>query len=944
MPLTRIILDWTRPLCETVPEWLLDGATGLADLRDTTLVVPTRQSGWRLRGALPLAAEALGAALLSPAVVSAPVLLTPPATARTASELQSLLAWCAVLKAVPPGECDAFLGSRRTETASTGWALQTARRLQSLRGELADGGLTIADVAARGPAIVEGERWAAMADLESRYTAHLAAAGLEDATCAMLAYARTGDAPANLRHLVLACVPDPPRLLLQMLERWAASGLRVTVLTAADPAEAPEAAFDAWGCPRPDSWSPRLIDLDAADLHLLATPEDQACFVAARLGRALATAPTPADGTRPQIAIGAADGETIAPLQRELAGQGLAAFNPQNRPFADTRLFRLLEALLDFGRHAGYAETAALLRHPDVLAALGPDASLLRDLDREQADSLPVTLDDLLARARSPKLAGALRQCRAWRESLRADGPSSALRQILQSVFARRQLVDGDPDDDAFRQGAELLDTALRELEAAAGSGHGDDAADALLARLQGASLKPERRDEDLDLEGWLELAWNPAPLLFVTGMNEGLVPDGRMSDVFLPDTLRRTLNLRDDRLRMARDAYLLTALMAQRRAQGRVVLLAGRTSLSGDPLRPSRLLFRCADDRLVERVTALYRDVPPSRNAAAFSISFRLQPAQVPPAAVSRKVLDHLSPTVFRDYLACPLRFYLRRVLGMEARDDLAREPDARAFGTLVHEVLNAMAAHPEQPWAWDDARRLAQWLEDQLRRRVTAAYGPHPWLGVVLAREAAIRRLQALADRQVAWHAAGWSIEPAQAEQDKQVVLDGMPVRGRIDRIDRHTDGTLCVLDYKTSERADAPAATHLRTARDDDPLPEAVVKAALLPPVKGKPATRDRRWIDLQLPLYVEMLRVEGHPRIIPGYVCLGAAQGDTGFKPWADYTDTLHTSAMACATAVIRKIRAGCFAPAGDGRGIDDFEGLLLGDPEATMARPPAWGGP
>jgi ATP-dependent helicase/nuclease subunit B len=933
MPVSRVFLDWTRPLCETVPDWLLADACGLTDLRDTLIVVPTRQSGWRLRGALPVAAATRGAALLSPAVVSAPVLLTPPpADPRVASELHSLLAWCTVLKAVPPDECAAFLGPRQGEAASTGWALQTARRLQALRQELADGALTIADVAARGSQLVESDRWAAMAELDARYGAQLAAWGLQDALGAALTYAREGRPPDGLRHVVLACVPDPPRLLLLLVERWAALGLQGTVLTAGP--NAPDAAadlFDAWGCPLLEGWQRREIDLADADLHLLATPEDQARCVADLIDRAKQAAPPAPAPAGPLIAIGAPDGETIAPLQRELESRGLTVFNPQNRPFEDTRLFRLLRTLLEFRKRGGYAETAALFRHPDVSASFGQTAALLRELDACQAGCLPVTLDDLAARARHPPLTQAVRQALAWRQTLRCGSLGAALRVVLQEIYAQRQLTVGDPDDEVFRQSVECLDAALRELDETAAAGYaGDEAADALLTRLQGASLKPERQDEDLDLEGWLELAWNPAPLLFVTGMNEGLVPDGRIADVFLPDTLRRELALRDDRQRLARDGYLLATLVAQRRQGGRVILLAGRTSLAGDPLRPSRLLFRCPDERLVARVAALYRDVPPSRNASAFTTSFKLKPALI--ATADRRSLSRLSPTAFRDYLRCPLRFYLKRVLGMEPLDDLAREPDALAFGNLIHDVLRDMARSADRPWACGDAGQLAQWLETALVRRVAGQYGPQPWLGVVLAREAAVGRLRAFALRQVAWHAQGWMIEAGGGEVDKSCEIGGARIEGRIDRIDRHPSGRLCVLDYKTSEKADPPEATHLRPARSEEPLEEAVVPAALAQ------AKRDRRWIDLQLPLYREMVRGATGLDVSVGYVCLGAAQGDTGFKLWDDYSDDLHARAMTCAAAVVRRIGDGIFWPPGDGRDDDEFGELLLGDPEATMEPP------
>ena len=69
----------------------------------------------------------------------------------------------------------------------------------------------------------------------------------------------------------------------------------------------------------------------------------------------------------------------------------------------------------------------------------------------------------------------------------------------------------------------------------------GDEGQWAVLSELLAAQTYVSRReDAALDLEGWLELPWHPASSLVVTGMNEGAVPDGRVDDPFLPDSLRR--------------------------------------------------------------------------------------------------------------------------------------------------------------------------------------------------------------------------------------------------------------------------------------------------------------------------------------------------------------------------------------------------------------------
>ncbi len=939
MAIHRVFLGWQKPLCDTVPAHLLRRAgAGMLDLREMVVVVPTRQSSWRLRAALPLAAHVQGAALLGPEIVTPPVLLEPPRTTAVATSLQDLLAWVTILQAVNPGELTAFLGPRENRPHNTVWALQVARRLQDLRRELADGGLAIADVAARGDELEERERWVVMAELERRHTEQLTRWRLRDALHLKLDHARQGLLAPEVRHVVVAAVPDPPKLFMQLLNQWAAAGNSVEVLVAAPETEA--AAFDAWGRPLPDAWQTRAIALRPEDLWLEATPDDQASRIANAVAAGLRASLSPAS-LRPQLAIGVPDRETVAPLQREMEAIHLPAFDPQNRPLAETAFFRLVQALLALRHRPGYAEVAALLRHPDVLAMFDNGPDVLRALDEFQSEHLPVTLDDMTIRKvphAVPPPVAALDQIREWHAALQEESLATSLRRVLQQIYARRSLQADNPADAAFQQAVRAFDAGLRELEDATAAGHaGADAGDVLLARLQDATVKAERHDEELDLEGWLELAWNPAPLLFVAGMNEGFVPDSHVGDLFLPDTLRHQLDLRDDRLRVARDAYVLTALLEQRRDNGRVILLAGKTSNAGDPLRPSRLLFRCPDSELVARAHRLFQDPPPTHASAAFSISFKLEPNRIPADQLDTTRSQRLSASNFKDFLACPLRFYLQNVLAMRPLDDCAREPDARAFGTLVHEVLCEMGQDPKL-WACSDANKLAQWLEQRLCALARIRYGARPWLGVELAMGSAVMRLRAFAPQQVAWHAAGWEI--VQQEKDQAFALAGLTVRGRIDRIDRNArTRAVCVLDYKTTDKALSPHETHFGPPRMEEDLSAAVIPATF---AGGR---KDKRWADLQLPLYREFVRAEFGNDVQLGYICLPNALGDTGFNLWDQYHDALHTSALHCATAIVQQIRKGSFWPPGKLKSgyHDDLAGVLLGDPGKSICEPAApWG--
>src|SRR5690606_35854101 len=84
-----------------------------------------------------------------------------------------------------------------------------------------------------------------------------------------------------------------------------------------------------------------------------------------------------------------------------------------------------------------------------------------------------------------------------------------------------------------------------------------------------------------------------------------------------------------------------------------------------------------------------------------------------------------------------------------------------------------------------------------------------------------------------------AGWRIVKVEVEPPEPGVpfdVDGRPVllRGRIDRIDRNErTGEWAVFDYKTSDTGQPPEKTHRRG--------------------RGK----ERRWVDLQLPLYRHLL---------------------------------------------------------------------------------------
>ena len=257
-------------------------------------------------------------------------------------------------------------------------------------------------------------------------------------------------------------------------------------------------------------------------------------------------------------------------------------------------------------------------------------------------------------------------------------------------------------------------------------------------------------------------------------------------------------------------------------------------------------------------------------------------------PAPPDRPIRE-LAVTAFRDYLACPYRFYLRHVLRLESVDDRAEELDGAGFGGLLHEILRAFGEGPCRDSMDEEEIRL--FLNRALDERASLTYGRHALAPVRVQIEQLRLRLDAFAKKQAEWAAAGWSIEYTEVPDRSQRAafeVDGQPfhLRGRIDRIDVHRDtGERVIFDYKSSDSARSPEQTHCQADR----------------------------WVDLQLPLYRHLARalgIEGPMKL--GYILLPKDVNRIAFQ-LAGWSDEELEVADEVAREVVRAVRAGRFWP-------------------------------
>lgn len=894
----RHFLPWQSPLPAPAAAWLARGWAGGAplDLSRTLVLVSTRQAGRRLRAALAELAATHGQAAFPPRVLTPEALLAPEAASDLAPPLAATLAWAQVLAALDLERVRAVFPVD-PPARNFSWALRLAGEFTRLQATLAEAGLTLDEVAARLPAdFPERARWQQLGQLGRAHAAALAERGWREPQAARRAAARRPAPLADVERIVVLAVPDPPPLALEALAEHARTR-PVDVVVFAPAEEA--AGFDAWGRPLAAAWQGRAAPFAdfAGQVHLVADASAQA----EKLAALAASYPAP-DGV---LGLGVADPE-IAPLAADaLARAGRAAFDPAGEPRRGTGFYQLLAGLAAFAREATFAHVAALARQPEVMAWLRAELGglsaeeWLQALDALWAEHLPATLAQARVHAGGP-LARALARLDALRARLRAGEFAAAVADVLAALFAARKLDRAAEADAALAEAAEAWTAVLRECAAAAPAFPGLERAawwEVALARFGAQRREDDKPAGALELQGWLELPWEDAPHLVVAGLNDGFVPEAVAGDVFLPESLRARLGLKTNAARFARDAYLLHALVASRRAGGRVDVLLGKVSAAGDPLKPSRLLLQCADAELPARIAQLFRPLETEATLPAWDRAWRLRPRRVPAPA-------RVSVTAFRAYLECPFRFYLRHALGMEAVDPAKTEMDAFDFGRLCHAPLEKLKDEP-----WRDCADEGL-LRDMLLREFDAAaarkFGAELAVPLVAQLESARQRLRRAAAVQARERAAGWVVQDV--ERKFTLEFEGVTVVGKIDRIDRHeASGAWRVVDYKTSDTAKTPAAAHLTAPKPERALPE---WARVV--VDG----RERVWTDLQLPLYLHALPgliAGADARAACGYFNLPKAIGDTGLVTWAGYTPELQAAALRCAHGVLAAVRAEQFWP-------------------------------
>jgi ATP-dependent helicase/nuclease subunit B len=296
-----------------------------------------------------------------------------------------------------------------------------------------------------------------------------------------------------------------------------------------------------------------------------------------------------------------------------------------------------------------------------------------------------------------------------------------------------------------------------------------------------------------LSILGTLEARLCDADLVILGGMNEGTWPPDPGFDPWMSRPMREKFKLPQPEYRIGLSAHDFVHL-----ASAKEVMITRSTRADGVPTVPSRFLLQIETVLQASGLASGGADIlapaEPWRDWAHAldepeNTAPCERPAPCPPVDVRP---TSLSVTEISTWLRNPYAIYAKHILKLKKLDELDEELDASDKGNMIHEALEQFTrTFPDRMPPDAEERLLA------LGRHIFAQDKGDPRVKAFW--ESGFAKIAAwFIEQDRERRAKGISSVSAEAKGKHQV--DTFTLTGRADRIEKLSDGSVCIVDYKT------------------------------------------------------------------------------------------------------------------------------------------------
>jgi len=284
---------------------------------------------------------------------------------------------------------------------------------------------------------------------------------------------------------------------------------------------------------------------------------------------------------------------------------------------------------------------------------------------------------------------------------------------------------------------------------------------------------------------------WRAFDAVLLLGCDADHLPGVADGGRWFNDAVRGALNLPTRSTHAARQRDDLQALLALNGC----VLVTWQKEQDGEARLLSPFLQMLRDshehahgDDLAERELHAYLAAEAAHHVAL------PQSEQPAPSVANEVVPAGVSISAYNSLVACPYQFYARHILRLNELDEVQEVIEKRDYGEHVHEILQRFHKRYPQvnghPIAEMDAA-LRQISEEVFADLLQQDFEARAWLARWF------KSLPAYLEWQAENEMQGWRYAESESAFDWE--LEGVRLRGRIDRLDVRADEKL-VLDYKT------------------------------------------------------------------------------------------------------------------------------------------------
>ncbi|MHB0927214.1 MAG: PD-(D/E)XK nuclease family protein [Gallionellaceae bacterium] len=284
---------------------------------------------------------------------------------------------------------------------------------------------------------------------------------------------------------------------------------------------------------------------------------------------------------------------------------------------------------------------------------------------------------------------------------------------------------------------------------------------------------------------------WRAFDAVLLLGCDAGHLPGAANGGRWFNDAVRSALNLPTRSTHAARQSDDLLALLALNGC----VLVTWQKDRNGEQGLLSPYLEMLRDLHTLAHGDDLSESELQAYLTAEEAHHVELpQAAQPAPKVTAQAVPASVSISAYNSLIACPYQFYARHILRLNELDEVQEGIEKRDYGERVHDILRRF--HERYPQV---SGHPADELEAALRRiseevfadLLQQDFAARAWLARWFA------ALPAYLEWQAENEAQGWRYAEAESAFDWQ--LEGVRLRGRIDRLDTREEEKR-VLDYKT------------------------------------------------------------------------------------------------------------------------------------------------